>query len=81
VLQLNKALYKLRRLPFLWQKELLKALKLMGFKPIPQKPCIMIKREIVVFYFINDIMFCYRKSAESEASEAIEALKRRFKIT
>jgi hypothetical protein len=81
VLQLNKALYELQRSPLLWQKELLKALKLMGFKPIPQKPCIMIKREMVIFYFVDDIVFCYRKSAESEASEAIEALKRRFEIT
>jgi hypothetical protein len=53
----------------------------MGFKPISQKPCIMIKKKIVVFYFVDDIMFCYRKSAESEAFKAIEALKRRFEIT
>jgi hypothetical protein len=80
VLRLNKALYGLRRSPLLWQKELLKALKLMGFKPISQEPCIIIKREMVVFYFVDDIVFYYRKSAESEASEAIEALKRRFEI-
>jgi hypothetical protein len=36
---------------------------------------------MVAFYFVDDIMFCYRKSAQAEAKGAIEDLKTRFEIT
>jgi hypothetical protein len=63
VLRLNKGFYKLRRSPLLWQKELLRALATCGFTAIPQEPCILIKGSVVAFYFMDDIMFCYRKFA------------------
>jgi hypothetical protein len=81
VLRLNKALYGLRRLPLLWQKELSKALSAHGFQAVPQKPCILIKGSVIAFYFVDDIVFCYRKFAESEAYAAVEALKKSFEIT
>jgi hypothetical protein len=63
VLRLNKALYGLRRSPLLWQKKLSRALATCGFTAIPQEPCILIKGSMVAFYFVDNIMFCYRKSA------------------
>jgi hypothetical protein len=63
VLRLNKALYELRRSPLLWQKELSRALATYGFTAIPQKPCILIKRSVITFYFMDDIMFYYCKFA------------------
>jgi hypothetical protein len=36
---------------------------------------------LIVFYFINNIVFYYRKFAKSEAYAAIEALKKSFEIT
>jgi hypothetical protein len=63
VLRLNKAFYELRRSPLLWQKELSRALATCGFIAIPQESCILIKGSMVAFYFVDDIIFCYRKSA------------------
>jgi hypothetical protein len=40
-----------------------------------------IKGSVVAFYFMDDIMFCYRKSAQAEAQGAVEDLKTRFEIT
>jgi hypothetical protein len=81
VLRLNRALYDLRRSPLLWQKKLLKALSAHGSQAISQKSCILIKGSIIAFYFVDNIVFCYRKFAESEAYAAVEVLKKSFKIT
>jgi hypothetical protein len=81
VLRLNRAFYGLRRSPLLWQKELLRALATCGFTAIPQKPCILIKGSVVAFYFVDNIVFCYRKFAQAEAKGAVEDLKTRFEIT
>jgi hypothetical protein len=81
VLRLNRAFYGLRRSPLLWQKELSKAPFAHDFQAVPQEPCILIKGSVIAFYFIDDIVFCYRKFAKSEAYAAIEALKKSFKIT
>jgi DNA-binding CsgD family transcriptional regulator len=81
VLRLNRALYGLRRSPLLWQKKLSRALATYGFTAIPQEPCVLIKGSMVAFYFVDNIMFCYRKSAQAEAKSAIKDLKTRFEIT
>jgi hypothetical protein len=80
VLRLNKALYGLQRSPLLWQKELSRALATCGFIIIPQNPCILIKSFVIAFYFVDNIMFYYRKFAQAEAKGAIKNLKIRFKI-
>lgn len=41
VLRLNCALYGLRRSPLLWQQKLTSEMKRLGFKEIPQEPCVM----------------------------------------
>jgi len=59
VLRLRKALYRLQQLLLLWQKNLTSSLTELGFKEVPQEPCIMLKGRIVVFFYINNIVFCY----------------------
>ncbi|EXU94526.1 reverse transcriptase domain protein [Metarhizium robertsii] len=81
VLRLKKALYGLRRSPLLWQKELTKSLQELGFQPVPQEPCIMTKGSVMVFFFVDDIIWAYRKADEEIAKEAIEGLKLRYKMT
>ena len=39
----------------------------LGFKEVPQEPYIMLKGGIVVFFYINDIVFCYRKTDKKKA--------------
>uniref|UniRef100_A0A1Y1LVI6 Integrase catalytic domain-containing protein n=1 Tax=Photinus pyralis TaxID=7054 RepID=A0A1Y1LVI6_PHOPY len=81
VLRLKKALYGLRRSPLLWQKELTKSLQDLGFQPVPQEPCIMTKGPVMVFFFVDDIIWAYRKADKEIAKEAIEGLKSRYKMT
>ena len=64
VIRLRKALYGLRRSPLLWQKELTKTFRELGFREVPQEPCVMLKGGVIVF--------CYRKKDQ----EVVEAIKR-----
>ncbi|XP_044720070.1 reverse transcriptase (RNA-dependent DNA polymerase) domain-containing protein [Hirsutella rhossiliensis] len=43
VLRLRKALYGLRRSPLLWQQMLTSSLEELGFRKVPQEPCVMMK--------------------------------------
>jgi transposase InsO family protein len=80
VFRLKKALYGLRRSPLLWQTELTKGFREMGFKEIPQEPCVMMKGGVIVFFYVDDIVFCYQKKDVGMANAAIESLQRRFSI-
>jgi transposase InsO family protein len=72
VLRLQKALYGLRRSPLLWQKELTKTFRELGFREVPQEPCVMLKGGVIVFFYVDDIVFCYRKKDQ----EVVEATRR-----
>jgi Reverse transcriptase (RNA-dependent DNA polymerase) len=67
VCRLRKALYGLRRSPLLRQLKLTDTFKSMGFIEIPQEPCIMVKNGVIVFFYVDDIVFTYRKKNEKEA--------------
>jgi hypothetical protein len=81
VLRLKKALYGLRRSPLLWQKELTRSLQELGFQPVPQEPCIMTKGSVIVFFFVDDIIWAYKKTDKGIAKKAIEGLKSRYNMT
>ena len=81
VLRLKKALYGLRRSPLLWQKELTKSLQELGFQPVPQEPCIMTKGAVIVFFFVDDIIWAYKKADTAVAKAAIDGLKSRYQMT
>ena len=42
-------------------------LKELGFKEVPQEPYIMLKSRIVIFFYINNIVFCYWKIDKKKA--------------
>lgn len=81
VLRLRKALYGLRRSPLLWQKELTKSLQELGFQIVPQEPCIMTKGSMIVFFFVDDIIWAYPKADQELAKAAIDGLKTRYQMT
>jgi hypothetical protein len=81
ILRLRKALYGLRRSPLLWQRELTKSLKELGFQIVPQEPCIMTKGSVIIFFFVDDIIWAYRKADSNIAKTAIEKLKKRYQMT
>jgi hypothetical protein len=71
ILQLNKALFGLRRSPLLWQRKLTTALISIGFEPVPHEPCCLTKDGILVFFYVDDIVFTYCKNHKREANEVI----------
>ena len=81
VLRLRKALYGLRRSPLLWQKNLTSSLRELGFKEVPQEPCVMLNGGVVVFFYVDDIVFCYRKGDKEKAHEVIQQLKMEYQMS
>jgi hypothetical protein len=61
VLRLQKALYGLRRSPILWQRSLTTSFRKLGFREVPQKLCAMLMGGIIIFFYVDDIVFCYQK--------------------
>ena len=81
VLRLNKALYGLRRSPLLWQTKLTSVLKDLGFKEVPQEPCVVLKDGIICFFFVDDIVFAFRKKDRDDVNQIVTSLKKTFTIT
>jgi hypothetical protein len=48
---------------------------------VSQKLCIIISGKAVVFYYVNDIVFAYKKQNKPLVNRAIKGLKKQFKIT
>jgi hypothetical protein len=80
VLRLEKALYGLRRSPVIWQRTFTTALRGLGFDEVPQEPCVMVKRGILAFFYVDDIVFCYTKAQSSELEALKKRLHQRFKL-
>jgi hypothetical protein len=73
ILKLEKALYGLRISPLLWQKELTTTMIELGFVQIPHEPCCFKKDGILVFFYVDDIVFAFRK--EQRLLEKVLAAK------
>jgi hypothetical protein len=80
VVQLNKALYGLRRSPILWQTKFTGVLRNMGFAEVPQELCIMKRGGIIYFFYVDDIVFAYRKKDAGSVTEAVTEIWKHFKL-
>jgi hypothetical protein len=58
-------------LPLLWQKNLTNSFQELGFKEVPQEPCAMLLGGIIVFFYVDDIVFCYCKRDKAETQWVI----------
>jgi hypothetical protein len=81
VVQLQKALYGLRKSPLLWQRELTLTLQKLGFKTVPHEPCVMIRKQVIVFFYVDDIVIAYPKKRQSEMHQAVAGLKAKYDLT
>ena len=81
ILRLNKALYGLRQSPLLWQKELTATLLALSFQTIPHKPYILIRKGILVFFYVDDIVFAYRKEDTATANALAAQLRQKYQLT
>jgi hypothetical protein len=74
ILKLNKALYGLRKSPLLWQKELTRTIRKLGFEPVPHEPCCFMKNGIVMFFYVDDIVFMFKKHQKEIALGLVNQL-------
>ena len=80
VYKLRKALFGLRRSPLLWQKDFTQALQALGFKQVPHEPCAMTKGDIVIFFYVDDLVFCFEEKNRAEMEETVRSLRQRFHL-
>jgi hypothetical protein len=80
VMKLKKALYGLRESPLLWQRDLMATLSDAGFQPVPHEPCCWIRKGVIVFFYVDDIVVAHRKGKEKEANEAVDAIKQKYSL-
>jgi hypothetical protein len=48
---------------------------------VSQELCVAISGGAVVFYYVNNIVFAYKKQDKPLMNKAIKGLKKQFKIT
>ena len=75
-----KILYRLRKFSLLWQKKLTSMFRSLDFKKISQKFCVMINKEMIIFFYIDDIIVCYRKKNEQKIKNVIIDLKIQYEM-
>ena len=76
VLYLYKVLYGLRKSPLLWQKYFKSSLIEIGFNTIPYKLYCMIKKGVFIFFYINNIVFIFRKDKTGIVKGVVRELKK-----
>jgi len=81
ILKLNKALYGLRKSPLLWQKELTRTIRKLGFEPVPHEPCCFMKNGIIMFFYVDDIVFAYKKHQKETVSGLVNQLQLKYTLT
>ena len=78
VLQLKKSLYGLKQAPLLWFKPLEKSLLDRGFKASKQDPRMFMKKELVAFVYVDDVLFF--GTSDAIIDEMIATLKKDFDL-
>jgi len=61
ILKLLIALYGLKILPLLWYKELNNTLIKFGLKPVSGTNCLYTNRQLIIFFYIDNIAVIYTK--------------------
>jgi hypothetical protein len=80
VVRLNKALYGLRHSPILWQTKFTGVLRNMGFTEVPQELCVMRRGGIICFFYVDDIVFAFRKKDAEHVTGAVAEIRKHFKL-
>ncbi|KAI8662376.1 Reverse transcriptase Ty1/copia-type domain-containing protein [Fusarium sp. Ph1] len=78
--KLIKALYGLRRSPRLWFNTLSDFLKSLGFQQCKEDQCVFRCGNIIVFFFVDDIVMMYPKHAADEWEDIHKALMAAYKV-
>lgn len=49
-------------------------MKKLGFKEISQEPCIVQKDKIIAFFYVNNIVFAFKKDKVNKIKKIVESL-------
>jgi hypothetical protein len=64
ILLLQKALYGLRISPLLWYELLCSIMKQLGLSPVPECACLFTNEQLLVFFFVDDIVVLYHRTSQ-----------------
>ena len=78
VLYLYKVLYGLKKSHLLWQRYFKSSLIKMGFNTVLHKPYYIIKKKVLIFFYINNIIFILRKNKTGIKKGIIKELKTKY---
>ena len=79
--KLLRALYGLRIAPRLWQKDAAAVLKKLGLEQVAEDPCVFVTQDIIVFFYVDDILIASHKSAAERAQALERELERHWVLT
>ncbi|KAJ5215232.1 uncharacterized protein N7498_001639 [Penicillium cinerascens] len=79
--KLVRALYGLRMSPRLWQQEAAAVLSKLGLQPVPEDPCIFVGKEIIVFFYVHDILIACHWTARERARQLERDLEAHWELT
>ncbi len=80
VLKLKKALYGLRRSPLLLQQKLTDQIKKLGFEATSQEPFLVQKTAIFYFFYMDNIVFAFKKDQCDEVERTVASLSKSLTI-
>ncbi len=80
VLQLNRAINGLHRSFLLWQQKLTDEMKKLDFEEIPQEPSVVQKNGIICFFYLDDIVFVFKKDQRNEVERTVASLSKALTI-
>jgi len=74
------ALYRLKILPLLWYKELTNILAKFGLKPVLDTNCLFTNRQLIIFFYIDNIAILFTKKDLLRLKEFKVKLLYKYKI-
>jgi hypothetical protein len=80
LLLLCRALYGLKEAPLLWYQDLTKTLLDLGLKQIPNTPCLFANDNLIVFFFVDDIVVLVHPSKLDSHKEFQGKLFNRYEL-
>lgn len=80
IARLSKGVDGLRTSPLHWQVKCTTETENLGFQPVSQEPCAMMKDRIACFFYVDDFAMAYTKEKEPQVKSMFESLKKRIKL-
>jgi hypothetical protein len=80
VLLVHRALYGLRISPLLWYELLCTTMKKLGLRPVPECACLFTNSQLIVFFYVDDIVVLFHKSNKGLYEEFRTNLMGEFKL-